>query len=158
MQHLDETVALDNPEDEDLEQSLAYQSLMKHRAERKKKRIVKGAIAGALALVAVVAIVIATRQPADDTGADIATASVTREDFVDSVSVSGAARPVSSVIVNPEVDGTIDQVLVKEGDTVEAGQTLFTLKNDDLERAAQELERTIDLYESNGGSTKAVSA
>lgn len=29
--------------------------------------------------------------------------------------------------------------------------------NDDLERAAQELERTIDLYESNGGSTKDVS-
>ena len=29
--------------------------------------------------------------------------------------------------------------------------------NDDLERAAQELERTIDQYESNGGSTKDVS-
>ena len=29
--------------------------------------------------------------------------------------------------------------------------------NDDLERAAQELERTIDMYESNGGSTKDVS-
>lgn len=29
--------------------------------------------------------------------------------------------------------------------------------NDDLERAAGELERTIDLYESNGGSTKDVS-
>jgi guanylate kinase len=29
--------------------------------------------------------------------------------------------------------------------------------NDDLEHAAQELERTIDLYESNGGSTKDVS-
>ncbi len=138
-----ETEAFGNPEDEDLEQSLAYQSLMKHRAERKKKRIVKGVVAGVLALVAVVAIVLATRQPADDTGADIATASVTREDFVDSVSVNGAARPVSSVIVNPEVDGTIDQVLVKEGDTVEAGQTLFTLKNDDLDRAVRDANQQV---------------
>lgn len=130
-------------DEEDLEQSLAYQSLMKHRAERKKKRIVKIAIASVLAIVAIVAVVIASSQSADDTGTDLATASVTREDFVDSVTVNGAAQPVSSVIVNPEVDGTIDQVLVKEGDTVEAGQTLFTLKNDDLDKAVREANQQV---------------
>ncbi len=45
--------------------------------------------------------------------------------------------------MNPEVDGTIDQVLVKEGDTVEAGQTLFTLKNDDLDRAVRDANQQV---------------
>lgn len=134
---------LDGSDDEALEQSLAYQSLMKHRAERKKKRIIKFAVAGVLAAVAVVAVVIATRPPADDTGTDLATAPVTHEDFVDSVTVNGAAQPVSSVIVNPEVDGTIDQVLVKEGDTVKKGQTLFTLRNDDLDKAVREADQQV---------------
>lgn len=129
--------------EEGLERSMAYQSLMRHRRERKRKRIIKLAVAGAIALAAVVGIVVATRPPAEDPADELATASVAREDFVDSVTVSGAAQPVSSVIVNPEVDGTIDQVLVKEGDTVEAGQTLFTLKNDDLDRAVRDANQQV---------------
>lgn len=140
--------------EEGLERSMAYQSLMRHRRERKRKRIIKLAVAGAIALAAVVGIVVATRPPAEDPADELATASVAREDFVDSVTVSGAAQPVSSVIVNPEVDGTIDEVMVKEGDTVEAGQTLFTLKNDDLDKAVREADAQVKSAENGVQAAK----
>lgn len=130
------SVTTDDAEEADLENSLAYKSLMEHRKKRRGKRI-KRLIIGIAALIAVIAIVIAGRlaQQGTNSSSETTTATVTREDFTDTVSATGNAEPVSSVVVSPEVDGTIDQVDVKEGDTVAAGDVLFTIKNDSLDQA-----------------------
>ena len=54
---------------------------------------------------------------------------VDQGDFTEAVEASGAAKPVTSVVVNPEVGGTIESVNVAEGDTVQEGDVLLTVKN-----------------------------
>jgi HlyD family secretion protein len=41
-------------------------------------------------------------------------------------------------VVTPEVDGIISEVFVSEGDYVEAGTTLLTIRNDSLDKAVRE--------------------
>lgn len=65
---------------------------------------------------------------------------VDRGDFTEAVEASGAAKPVTSVVVNPEVGGTIESVNVAEGDTVQEGDVLLTVKNDELDKAIRDAE------------------
>lgn len=65
---------------------------------------------------------------------------VDRGDFTEAVETSGAAKPVTSVVVNPEVGGTIESVNVAEGDTVQEGDVLLTVKNDELDKAIRDAE------------------
>jgi len=131
----------EDADEEDVESKLAYDSLMRHRKQRRRKKIIRAAI-----IVGIVAGVGITwwlsQKPGDGsvTGSSIPTATVTREDFEDAVSASGSVRPVSSVVVTPEVDGIIDQVYVQEGSVVNAGDTLFTVKNDSLDKAVKQAE------------------
>ena len=46
-------------------------------------------------------------------------------------------------MVTPEVDGTIASVLVTEGQKVNKGDLLFTIKNDSLDKAVREAEQTL---------------
>jgi len=138
------TTAKEDAGEEDVEARLAYDSLTRHRKQRRRKKIIRTAI-----IVGVVAgIGIAwwlSQKPDSGSTADssIPTATVTRENFEDAVSASGSVKPVSSVVVTPEVDGIIDQVNVQEGSVVNAGDTLFTIKNDSLDKAVKQAE--IDL-------------
>ncbi len=129
----------DKGEGDTLEDSLAYKSLAKHRKQRRKKRNIRIAIlVGTIAVVAAVLVANHLNQQEASSASDIETATVTREDFTKSVSATGNAEPVSSVIVSPEVEGTIDEVDVKEGDSVSAGDVLFTIKNDSLDTAVDD--------------------
>lgn len=65
---------------------------------------------------------------------------VDRGDFTEAIEASGAAKPVTSVVVNPEVGGTIETVNVAEGDTVQEGDVLLTVKNDELDKAIRDAE------------------
>lgn len=65
---------------------------------------------------------------------------VDRGDFTEAVETSGAVKPVTSVVVNPEVGGTIESVNVAEGDTVQEGDVLLTVKNDELDKAIRDAE------------------
>ncbi|WP_232050851.1 efflux RND transporter periplasmic adaptor subunit [Arabiibacter massiliensis] len=114
------------------------------RAKRKKQRRRK-IIAGVASAAAVIAIAggawawFAADQAAkalQDSAPQ--TAVVEQGPYVETVSASGSLRPVASVSATPEVDGIVGEVLVSEGDAVEAGQTLFTVVNDELDKAVKQ--------------------
>jgi HlyD family secretion protein len=69
---------------------------------------------------------------------------VQRSDFVDSISATGNLAAYEQVTITPEVDGTVAELFVAEGDSVQAGQLLFTLENPDLDRAITMAQRGLD--------------
>ena len=138
------TTTKESADEEDVEAKLAYDSLMRHRKQRRRKKIIRTAVI--VGIIAGIGIAWWLNQKPDGGSAtdnSIPTATVTRENFEDAVSASGSVKPVSSVVVTPEVDGIIDQVYVQEGSVVNAGDTLFTIKNDSLDKAVKQAE--IDL-------------
>lgn len=71
------------------------------------------------------------------------TAEVEYRDFVTVVQGQGALMPTSSVLVTPEVTGTVDTVYVSEGQTVKKDDVLFTIKNDSLDKAINDTSRQV---------------
>ncbi|MBQ1868506.1 MULTISPECIES: efflux RND transporter periplasmic adaptor subunit [Selenomonas] len=65
--------------------------------------------------------------------AAVETTDVIRMDMKSTVSATGTIRPVNSVEVSSKVTARIKSVLVKENDTVTAGQTVATLEGKDYE-------------------------
>ncbi len=136
--------AQDAQAEEDAEGMLAYQSLERHRKEKRRKRRVK-IVVGVCAAAVVAALIIVPRvlTPEDSGSSAPATSEVTRGDLTSSVSVTGAAQPASSVYVTPEVGGIVQDVRVSEGDTVNKGDVLFSLKNDSLDKAVSDAQRQV---------------
>ena len=128
--------------EEDMEARLAMESLMRHRRARRRKKLIVGGIVGVIVLVGAVAWGI-SRFTGNAGGGDspqLMTTFVDRGDFTEAVETSGAVKPVTSVVVNPEVGGTIESVNVAEGDTVQEGDVLLTVKNDELDKAIRDAE------------------
>lgn len=128
--------------EEDMEARLAMESLMRHRRARRRKKLIAGGIVGVIVLVGAVAWGI-SRFTGNAGGSDspqLMTTFVDRGDFTEAVETSGAVKPVTSVVVNPEVGGTIESVNVAEGDTVQEGDVLLTVKNDELDKAIRDAE------------------
>ena len=71
-------------------------------------------------------------------------------------SASGNLQPVASVSATSEVDGIVGEVLVAEGDAVAEGQTLFTVVNDDLDKAVKQAAQGIE--EAKNGVAQAQNA
>ena len=65
--------------------------------------------------------------------AAVETTDIIRMDMKSTVSATGTIRPVNSVEVSSKVTARIKSVLVKENDTVTAGQTVATLEGKDYE-------------------------
>lgn len=128
--------------DEDMEARLAMESLMRHRRARRRKKLIAGGIVGAIVLVGAIAWGVSkfTGNAGGDDAPQLMTTFVDRGDFTEAVEASGAAKPVTSVVVNPEVAGTIESVNVAEGDTVQEGDVLLTVKNDELDKAIRDAE------------------
>lgn len=128
--------------DEDMEARLAMESLMRHRRARRRKKLIAGGIVGAIVLVGAIAWGVSkfTGNAGGDDAPQLMTTFVDRGDFTEAVEASGAAKPVTSVVVNPEVGGTIESVNVAEGDTVQEGDVLLTVKNDELDKAIRDAE------------------
>jgi HlyD family secretion protein len=129
-----------SPDGGDPEAQSAYQALEKHRQEKRKKSVRRGIIVAAVAAGIVAVALVARSVGSSSTNAmsSMDTDVVTRGTFTSTVTASGAVEPVSSTNVTPEVDGIIDTVKVSVGDTVEAGDVLFTLKNDTLDKAVND--------------------
>lgn len=143
--------------DEDVEARLAYESLMRHRKARRRKKIVAAAIVAGLALAGGVAWGVTSMQANQATEVtQLQTMPVYRGEFSESVQATGAAQPLSSVVVTPEVDGIIESVRVAEGSVVNEGDVLLTIKNDDLDRAVREAE--ISVRSAKAGVTSAQEA
>lgn len=130
---------------EDLEARLAMEGLMRHRRERRRKKIIVGSVVGGIALVGAIVWGVQAYNASKPVEIDtsLTTTYVEYGDFAESVSATGTAQPVSSVVVTPEVTGTIESVNVAEGDTVEAGTVLLTIKNDELDKAVRDAELAV---------------
>lgn len=142
--HADLPPVVEGPE-LDEEERAAYERLKEMRAQRRRKKIRNRLIVVGIVAVVILGIVFVPGMlaPKDDGGDFYSTDTVTKGHFEETVEASGSVQPVSSVVVTPEVDGTIASVSVMQGQQVEKGQTLFTIKNDDLDRAVREAYRNL---------------
>lgn len=119
----------------------AFNDLKARRKKQKRKKIIVGAVS-AVAVLAVMGGAFAwySADQAAKALQDSApqTDFVEQGTFVETVSASGSLRPVASVSATPEVEGIVGEVFVAEGDAVTEGQTLFTVVNDELDKAVNQ--------------------
>lgn len=123
----------------------AYEKLKTKRAERRHKKLVRRGIAagivGGMILIAIIASVILTSQPqsADGPVTDMAMEGT----FTTTVEAKGQLKPISASVVSPSVDGTVAQINVQAGQSVNEGDVLMTIKNDELDNAVAEAKRAV---------------
>lgn len=72
------------------------------------------------------------------------TATIESGEFLDSIDDSTVLRPVQQQNVTPQVEGTIASVNVKDGDTVQKGDTLYTLQNQTITDEATKAKQAVD--------------
>lgn len=68
---------------------------------------------------------------------DLETMTLEESTYTDDLAASGTLQAAESVVVSPEVEGTVTEVLVKDGSKVAEGDTLFTMENETLTKATQ---------------------
>lgn len=123
----------------------AYAKLKEKRAERRRKKLIRrgivGGVVGGVVLIAIVATLIINAQPEGAT--DPVTDMVTEGTFTTTVEAKGQLKPISASVVSPSVDGTVEQINVQTGQSVNEGDVLMTIKNDELDRNVAEAQRTV---------------
>lgn len=123
----------------------AYAKLKTKRAERRRKKLIRrgivGGVVGGIALIAIVATLIINSQPQGAT--DPVTDMVTEGTFTTTVEAKGQLKPISASVVSPSVDGTVEQINVQTGQSVNEGDVLMTIKNDELDRNVAEAQRAV---------------
>lgn len=123
----------------------AYAKLKAKRAERRRKKLIRRGIAagvvGTIALIAIVATLVINAQPQGASGP--VTDMVTEGPFTTTVEAKGQLKPISSSVVSPSVDGTVDSINVQAGQSVNEGDVLMTIKNDELDRNVAEAQRAV---------------
>ncbi len=72
------------------------------------------------------------------------TMQLTASSYAPKVEASGSFRAASSSAVSPEVDGTVNDVKVKSGDTVKKGDVLFTIDNAQITQEANTAKTNYD--------------
>lgn len=123
----------------------AYAKLRAKRAERRRKKLIRRGIAAgvvaAIVLIAVVVTLAINARPAGNNGP--VTDMVTEGTFTTTVEAKGQLKPISSSVVSPSVDGTVDSINVQAGQSVNEGDVLMTIKNDELDRNVAEAQRAV---------------
>lgn len=123
----------------------AYAKLKAKRAERRHKKLVRRGIAAgvvaAIVLIAVVVTFLINAQPAGNNGP--VTDMVTEGTFTTTVEAKGQLKPISASVVSPSVDGTVASINVQAGQSVNEGDVLMTIKNDELDRNVSEAQRAV---------------
>lgn len=99
-------------------------------AMSRKKKIIIGAIAAVVLLTVVIGGILATRKDVPE----VTTIKVeVRPELRSTVTSSGEIRPIQFMNLTSEVQGRIEDIMVKEGDKVEKGQPLVRLDPNQLE-------------------------
>lgn len=123
----------------------AYAKLKAKRAERRHKKLVRRGIAagivGGMILIAIIASVILNSQPQSADGP--VTDMVMEGTFTTTVEAKGQLKPISASVVSPSVDGTVASINVQAGQSVNEGDVLMTIKNDELDNAVAEAQRAV---------------
>lgn len=124
----------------------AYAKLKAKRAERRHKKLVRRGIAagvvGVIALVAIIATIVINNQPQGSS--EPVTDMVTEGTYTTTVEAKGQLKPISASVVSPSVDGTVASINVQAGQSVNEGDVLMTIKNDELDRNVVEAQRAVD--------------
>ena len=123
----------------------AYAKLKAKRAERRHKKLIRRGIAAgvvaAIVLIAVVVTFVINARPAGNNGP--VTDMVTEGTFTTTVEAKGQLKPISASVVSPSVDGTVASINVQAGQSVNEGDVLMTIKNDELDNAVAEAQRAV---------------
>lgn len=75
--------------------------------------------------------------------------------IVEKVSASGKVQPVDEVKISPEVSGEIKELLIEEGDSVQAGQLLARIRPDNLQSALTRTRASLNTQRANLAQAKA---
>lgn len=138
----------------------AYAKLKAKRAERRRKKLIRRGIAVgvvvAIALIAIIATLVINAQPAGTNGP--VTDMVTEGTFTTTVEAKGQLKPISASVVSPSVDGTVAQINVQAGQSVNEGDVLMTIKNDALDSAVSEAQRAVAAAQEDLNNAKATLA
>ena len=129
----------------DISDEEAYAKLKAKRAERRRKKLIRRGIAAgvvvAIALIGIIATLIINAQPAGTNGP--VTDMVTEGAFTTTVEAKGQLKPISASVVSPSVDGKVEKINVQAGQSVNEGDVLMTIKNDELDRNVAEAQRAV---------------
>lgn len=129
----------------DISDEEAYAKLKAKRAERRRKKLIRrgiaAGVAGAIVLIVFVATLVINARPAGTDGP--VTDTVTKGTFTTTVEAKGQLKPISASVVSPSVDGTVGSINVQAGQTVNEGDVLMTIKNDELDRNVAEAQRAV---------------
>lgn len=123
----------------------AYAKLKAKRAERRRKKLVRRGIAagivGGIVLIAIIESVVLNSQP--QSAGEPVTDMVMEGTFTTTVEAKGQLKPISASVVSPSVDGTVASINVQAGQSVNEGDVLMTIKNDELDNAVTEAQRAV---------------
>lgn len=123
----------------------AYAKLKAKRAERRRKKLVRRGIAagivGGMILIAIIVSVVLNSQP--QSAGEPVTDMVMEGTFTTTVEAKGQLKPISVSVVSPSVDGTVASINVQAGQSVNEGDVLMTIKNDELDNAVAEAQRAV---------------
>ena len=123
----------------------AYAKLKAKRAERRRKKLVRRGIAagivGGIVLIAIIVSVVLNLQP--QSAGEPVTDMVMEGTFTTTVEAKGQLKPISASVVSPSVDGTVASINVQAGQSVNEGDVLMTIKNDELDNAVAEAQRAV---------------
>ena len=138
----------------------AYAKLKAKRAERRRKKLIRRGIAtgvvAAIVLIAVVVTVVINARPAGTNGP--ITDMVTEGTFTTTVEAKGQLKPISASVVSPSVDGTVASINVQAGQSVNEGDVLMTIKNDELDRNVAEAQRAVAAAQEDLANAKKAAA
>lgn len=85
----------------------------------------------------------------------VGTVKVERTKVASQITGSGNITPLRMTDIGPSVDGIIEAVMVKVGDTVKKGQALFKTRDVDIRLQVQEMERQVALARAQHANAKA---
>ncbi len=139
----------------------AYAKLKSKRAERRRKKLVRRGIAagivGGIILIAIIVSVVLNSQP--QSAGEPVTDMVMEGTFTTTVEAKGQLKPISASVVSPSVDGTVASINVQAGQSVNEGDVLMTIKNDELDNAVAEAQRAVAAAQEDlANAQKAVAA
>lgn len=138
----------------------AYAKLKAKRAERRRKKLIRRGIAagivGGMILIAIIVSVVLTSQP--QSAGEPVTDMVMEGTFTTTVEAKGQLMPISASVVSPSVDGTVASINVQAGQSVNEGDVLMTIKNDELDRNVAEAQRAVAAAQEDLANAQKVAA
>ena len=96
---------------------------------------------GGIILIAIIASIVLNSQPQSAGGP--VTDMAMEGTFTTTVEAKGQLKPISASVVSPSVDGTVAQINAQSGQSVDEGDVLMTIKNDELDNAVAEAQRAV---------------